>query len=424
MRSLYTALLYLLTPLLLLYLLFRGLKEPGYRKRWGERFGFFAAPGSGETLWVHAVSMGEVNAAAGLIRSLANAYDTKKLCITTFTPTGSARVRELFGDTAFHVYSPLDLPGAARRFLDRTKPCIAIMMETEIWPNLYRQVKGRGVPLLIANARISDRSLGRYRRFSKLTTDALGCVSRIAAQSERDAGRLVEIGAPPDRVVLTGNLKFDIEIPKGLEQEAPKLRETWGPKRPVLVAGSTHPEEEPVILESFGRLLQDIPDALLVLVPRHPDRFRRAAQAAKAAGLTVARRSAPEEKPAGAQCYLVDRMGELMNFYAAGDVAFVGGSLQPVGGHNVLEPAALGKPVIVGPYTSNFTDVTDQLLDAGAAVRVTDAAGLRQTVRELFADEKARREMGRKGRERVKRSQGAVNRTLDIIAELLTEAAG
>lgn len=424
MRSLYTALLYLLTPLLLLYLLFRGLKEPGYRERWGERFGFFPATACSETLWIHAVSMGEVNAAAGLIRRLAFAYDAKKLCITTFTPTGSARVRELFGDLAFHVYSPLDLPGAAKRFLDRTKPCIAIMMETEIWPNLYRQVKGRGIPLLIANARISDRSLERYRRFSKLTTDALGCVSRIAAQSERDAGRLVEIGAPPDRVVLTGNLKFDIEIPAGLEQEALTLRETWGPKRPVLVAGSTHPEEEPVILESFGGLLQDIPEALLVLVPRHPDRFRSAAQAAKAAGLTVARRSAPEEKPADAQCYLVDRMGELMNFYAAGDVAFVGGSLQPVGGHNVLEPAALGKPVIVGPHTSNFTDITDQLLDAGAAVRVFDAAGLRQTVRELFADEKASREMGRKGRERVKRSQGAVNRTLDIIAELLTEAAG
>jgi 3-deoxy-D-manno-octulosonic-acid transferase len=298
------------------------------------------------------------------------------------------------------------------------------MMETEIWPNLYHQVKARDIPLLIANARISDRSLGRYRRFSKLTTGALGCVSRIAAQSKQDAGRLVEIGAPPDRVVLTGNLKFDIEIPEQLEQKALTIRETWGPNRPVLVAGSTHPEEEQVILESFGALLRDMPDALLVLVPRHPDRFRRAAQAAKAAGLAVARRSTPEERPDGAQCYLIDRMGELMNFYAACDVAFVGGSLEPVGGHNMLEPAALGKPVIVGPHTANFADIMDQLLDAGAAVRVFDGAGLRQTVRELFANEKARLEMGHNGRERVKRNQGAVNRTLDIISELLTEAAG
>jgi len=424
MRRLYTVLFYLLLPLLLLHLALRGLRNGGYLARWGERFGRFAPPPRRGGIVVHAASMGEVNAAAALIRALAARHPDLPLCVTTFTPTGSDRVRELFGDAAFHVYAPLDLPGAVRRFLDRVGPRLLVIMETEIWPNLYHQAAARGVPLMIANARISARSFGRYRRLRALTAEALGRASCIAAQSEGDADRLRALGAPPDRLTVSGNLKFDFAPPPSLDDEGLALRRAWGAQRPVLVAGSTHEREEAEVLAAFRTLRADWPDALLVLVPRHPERFARAAQAARAAGLEVALRSTGVAGAAGSACLVVDAMGELLRFYAAGDVAFVGGSLEPVGGHNLLEPAALGRPVLVGPYTANFADITALLLDAGAARRVADGASLAAAAAELFGDAALRERMGAAGRELVRSGQGALERTLAEADRLLTAATG
>jgi 3-deoxy-D-manno-octulosonic-acid transferase len=330
----------------------------------------------------------------------------------------------VFGEAVFHVYAPLDLPGAVRRFFDRVRPRLLVIMETEIWPNLYHEAAARGIPIVIANARISQRSFGRYRRLRGLTAEALGNTTRIAAQSAGDAERLQALGAPQARLTVTGNLKYDVSLPPGLAEDGRGIRAAWGAQRPVLVAGSTHEREEAVILDAFRGVLAAFPDALLVLVPRHPERFARAAQAARTGGLEVALHSAGATSSAGAQCFVVDAMGELLPYYAAGDVAFVGGSLEPVGGHNVLEPAALGRPVLVGPHTFNFSDITAQLIEAGAAARVADGAALQAAVVELFGDADRRQRMGAAARQLVASGQGALARTLDEIERLSTAATG
>ena len=424
MRRLYTALLYLALPLVLLFLLVRSLRNPGYRARWSERFGRFAGPPRPGGIVVHAASLGEVNAASALIDTLIRQYPDAPVTVTTFTPTGSDRVGDVFGAAVFHVYAPLDLPGAVRCFLDRVRPRLLVIMETELWPNLYHHAAAAGIPILIANARISERSFGRYRRWRALTAEALGQAARIAAQSAGDADRLRALGAPEERLTVTGNLKFDVSLPPGLAEEGEAIRVAWGAQRPVLVAGSTHEREEAVLLAAFRGVLAAVPDALLVLVPRHPERFARAAQTARAAGLNVVLRSAGTVCPATAQCFVVDAMGELLRYYAVGDVAFVGGSLEPIGGHNVLEPAALGRPVLVGPHTFNFSDITAQLIDAGAALRVADGAALEATLLELFGDADQRDRMGAAARDLVASGQGALTRTLEEIGRLLTAVTG
>lgn len=424
MRSLYTLLIYLAMPLVLIYLLARGLRSGDYLERWRERFGRFEAPARQGGIVVHAVSMGEVNAASMMVRELARRFPADPLCLTTLTPTGSARVRELFGDSVFHVFVPFDLPGAVRRFLDRVRPRLVVIMETEIWPNLYHAAAARGIPILIVNARISEHSIGGYRRLRGLTGTALRQVSAIGAQSPLDRQRLLEIGALEEQLTVTGNMKFDVRVPPSLAEQGEAIRMAWGAQRPVVVAGSTHEGDERVLLTAFGRLLTVVPDALLVLVPRHPERFGRAAQLARQAGLGVALRSAGLSCPADAQCFIVDAMGELLLFYAACDVAFVGGSLEPVGGHNVLEPAALSKPVVFGPHTANFAEITEQMLGCGAALRVADAAELEAALLRLCADPDQRDRMGQSGARLVRSGQGAVDRTLELIEAQLTPTAG
>jgi len=423
MRSLYTLLLYLATPLVLLHFFLRGLRSSGYLKRWPERFGWFEPPRRRDGIVVHAVSMGEVNAASMLVQELLRRFPDDPLCLTTGTPTGSARVRELFADRVFHVYLPLDLPGAVRRFLDRVRPRLLVIMETEIWPNLYHQAAARGIPILIVNARISERSFPTYRRLRRLTGAALRRTSGIGAQSALDQQRLLQIGAPEPRVTVTGNMKFDVRMPPSLTEQGETIRLAWGTQRRVLVAGSTHEGDERALLAAFSRVLETFPAASLDLVPRHPERFARAAQLARQAGLTVSLRSDGISCPAGTQCFVVDAMGELLRFYAAGDVAFVGGSLEPIGGHNVLEPAALSKPVLFGPHTANFTDITRQLLENEAAFRVADAEQLEAAVRRLFSAPDLRDRMGRAGFELVRSGQGAVARTLEMIEAQLTARA-
>ncbi|MDX1379892.1 MAG: lipid IV(A) 3-deoxy-D-manno-octulosonic acid transferase [Xanthomonadales bacterium] len=428
MRRLYSLLLYLVTPMALAYLFVRGLRSRGYRERWTERFGWFDAPqktpGTAGAILVHAASLGEVNAAAALLRELRLRLPGRQLQITTVTPAGSARVRELFGDEAFHVYAPLDLPGAVKRFYDCLGPDLLVIMETEIWPNLFGEAARRGIPIVIANARISPRSLGRYRRLRRFTAQTLEHVSVIGAQSEADAARLREIGALPGRLTVTGNLKFDVRLDPGVPGNGAALRRAWGAGRPTILGGSTHEGDERPLLQAFRGLLPDFPDALLLLAPRRPERFLRAAQLVRDAGLQVALRSAGLEAPADTQCLLIDSMGELPTFYAACDVAFVGGSLEPHGGHNVLEAAALARPVLVGPHTFNFADITGGLVEAGAAWRVADAAELEAALRRLLADAGLRERMGAAGRRQVRTGQGALERTLALIQERLTPAAG
>jgi 3-deoxy-D-manno-octulosonic-acid transferase len=422
MRSLYSFLLILATPLALLYLFLRGLRSPDYFNRWGERFARFEAPPCTGGIVVHAASMGEVNAASTLVRDLVRRWPDLPLCLTTLTPAGSTRVRALFGESVFHVYAPLDLPWVVRRFFDRVQPRLLIVLETELWPNLYHEAAGRGIPILIANARISRRSLGRYRRLRRLTTSVLGQVSRIGAQSEQDATRLLELGAAPARVTVTGNLKFDVRLPVGLAEEGEAIRRAWGPQRPVLLGGSTHEGDERPLLAAFARLLQPFPDALLVLAPRRSERFAKAAQLARGAGLAVALRSDGIAFPAGTQCLVVDSLGELQTFYAACDVAFVGGSLEKHGGHNVLEAAALSRPVVVGPNTFNFEEITRQLVTQGAALRVGDAEELHTALLQLLTDADLRDRMGQSGLALVRSGQGAVERTLALAGKLLTPA--
>jgi len=424
MRSLYTLLLYLAMPLVLIYLLVRGLRSRDYLKRWPERFGRFDPPTRQGGIVVHAVSMGEVNAASMMVREIARRHPQEPLCLTTLTPTGSARVRELFGDSVFHVYVPFDLPAAVRRFLDRVRPRLLVIMETEIWPNLYHECVARDIPILIVNARISERSIRSYRRLRGLTGAALRQASAIAAQSGLDRARLLEIGARETQVTVTGNMKFDVRVPPSIAEQGEAIRVAWGSHRPVLVAGSTHEGDERALLAAFGRLLTAAPEALLVLVPRHPERFGRAAQLARQAGLTVALRSAGMTCPPQVQCFVVDAMGELLLFYATCDVAFVGGSLETIGGHNVLEPAALAKPVLFGPHTANFAEISEQMLDCGAAMRLADAAELEAALLMLFAEPDRRDRMGQAGAQLVRSGQGAVERTLELIESQLTATTG
>jgi len=424
MRRLYTLLLYLIMPLVLLHLLWRGLGDRAYLKRWSERFGFFDPPEHTGGIVVHAASVGEVNVAGALVKSLARRYPGRPVYLTTFTPTGSTRVRDLFRDEVFHVYAPLDLPGAVKRFYERVQPGLLIIMETEIWPNLYFGASSRNIPILIANARISEHSFGAYRRLRKLTATALNQVSRIAAKSQLDADRLVEIGADLQRIEVTGNLKFDVTLPPSLLEQGKTIRMAWGANRLVLLAGSTHEGDEQPVLKAFSRLLKRFPQALLVLVPRHPERFTRVAQAARAAGLKVSLRSEGISCPPSTQCFVIDAMGELLQFYAACDVAFVGGSLDRIGGHNVLEPAALARPVVVGPHTFNFEDITEQLIAADAAIRVNNSAELEEATARLFTRPELRDQMGQAGLRLVRSGQGALVRTLELVDELITPVTG
>ncbi len=415
MRLLYSSILYLLTPLVLLRLAWRGLRAPEYWKRWPGRFGFFSAPQLNETIWIHAVSVGEFQAALPLIKALQARYPDVRMVVTTTTPTGSARVRAALGDTVFHVYAPYDLPDAVRRFLGRIRPRVAIIMETELWPNLFHGCHARGIPLILANARLSERSAAGYRRIAGLSRQTLGNLTAVAAQTQDDARRLISLGADAACVHVTGNIKFDISIPASLHEQAVALRQEWGAERPVWIAASTHEGEDEQVLEAFAAVRQTVPDALLVLVPRHPERFARVAALCRKQGYEVVLRSEQRLCSATTAVFVGDSMGELMLFYAASDVAFTGGSLVATGGHNMLEPAALGIPVIVGPHTFNFAEISRMLLNAGAARQVDGATQLAEVVTAYLKDNDLRRAAGEKGRRLVEQNRGALMKLVDIV---------
>jgi len=424
MRLLYSILLYLATPLVMLYLLWRGFREPDYRGGWGARFGWMPAGLPRDCLWIHAASMGEVQAAATVIRKLQRRYADLPLLITTMTPTGAAQVRKSFGGDVHHCYVPFDLPHAVARFLDQARPRLALIVEMEMWPNLFHGISKRTIPLLLVNARLSDRSARGYRRLGGFMGAVLACPQRICAQTADDARRLRELGAPPRRVVVTGSLKFDQQIPASAREQGESLRRQLGSDRPVWIAASTREGEEEQVLAAFAEVRRAVPQTLLLLVPRHPDRFSRVATLCREGGYAVCRRSEPAAFRQDMDIYLADTMGELPVLYAAADVAFVGGSLVPEGAHNMLEPAMLGLPVLVGPHTFNFAQITQQLLQAGGCEQVASAPLLADAVIELLEDPERRVGMGRHAQALVRANQGAVDRVLAQIEQVMAEVPG
>lgn len=425
--QLYTIAMYMLTPVILYRLAVRGLRAPAYFSRWRERFGYFKAPSSvaerwRDSIWIHAVSVGEFNAAIPLIKALMDRYPERPFVVTTITPTGSDRVKSVFADQVFHVYLPYDLPAAIRRFLDRTRPALAVIMETEIWPNLFRACKHRDIPIIVANARLSERSMRGYRPFGSLSAAAVNCASRLAAQTETDAERMLQVGADNDKVRVVGSLKFDLEPDDELIPQGQRIRQHWGADRFVWIAASTHEDDEIPMFEAFKTLLAEDSNALLIIVPRHPERFGRVAARCRQLGYQTAVRTKDREAAPDTQCFVVDTMGEMMRYYATADVAFVGGSLAKIGGHNVLEPATLGIPVLVGPNTFNFAEITALLLERGGAARVHNAASLTDELMKLYRDPTLRQTVGQSALKVVAANRGAVNRTMDLITEAIVGA--
>jgi 3-deoxy-D-manno-octulosonic-acid transferase len=413
LRLVYNLALYAAVPIALLFNGWRSLRDRSYRERLGERLGFSRVRAH-DSLWIHAVSVGEVQAAAALIRELSKRHPARPLIVTTGTPTGAQRVQALFGASARHVYLPYDTPGGVRRFLDRIRPGVAIVMETEVWPNLFRECARRRIALVIASARLSKKSVRGYRWLASLFAQALASDIEIAAQTRGDADRFIGVGANPERTHVIGNIKFDLDVAEEVRERGRAARVQWG-DRQVWVAGSTHAGEEDVVLDAHDRLRSTNPRALLVLVPRHPQRFEDVKSGLRNRGVEFVARSQHTPPVATTQVLLVDALGELMMFYAASDIAFVGGSLVPIGGHNLLEPAALALPILIGPHNFNSPDVATALLERGAAVEVRTAEELACTLRQLFEDGDARQRQGALAQAFVVENRGALRRLLALI---------
>lgn len=413
----YTPLLYLFLPIILIRLLVRGFKNPAYWHRWGERFGYTGLEGPIQ-VWVHAVSVGEARAAAPLINHLL-ANGNSSILVTTMTPTGSDEVTRLFGDSVRHRYAPYDYPGAINRFLDTVRPRVVIVMETEIWPNMITRCSGRSIPLLFANLRLSERSYLKYKKVSGLIGDILKKVTRFAVQSPPDATRLRYLGALPESIGVTGSIKFEVRIPASLNEVAQVLRREWGQERPVWIAGSTHEGEDESVLKVYARLKRDHADLILVLVPRHPERFSAVAKLARKTGFNVMLRSESRPDLDGVDIYIGDTMGELTLMYAAADIAFVGGSIIRHGGHNVLEPCALGVPVIFGPHMLNFLEISQLTLERGAGVQVNGEDELLAAVSGFLNDPNLRFRTGEAGRSLIEENKGALNKTLALFADYI-----
>jgi 3-deoxy-D-manno-octulosonic-acid transferase len=421
-RTLYTALFYLGLPLVAIRLWLRARKAPAYARRIGERFSYGMPTLQPGGIWVHAVSVGESIAAAPMIRALLQHYPTLPITVTCMTPTGSERIQALFANEPRiqHCYLPYDLPCAAARFLDRAQPKLAVIMETELWPNHIHQCAKRGIPVALANGRLSERSARGYGRFSKLTAPMLAEMSLFAVQTEAEAQRFRNLGARAETVEVTGSIKFDLTIDPQLLQRAAELRGQWQAlERPVWIAASTHEGEDEVVLDAHRRLLANHPDALLILVPRHPERFNSVFELCQREGFATVRRSTGANVDAQTSVLLGDTMGELLFLYALADSAFVGGSLVANGGHNLLEPAALAKPVISGPHLFNFLDIAAQLREAGALAEVDDAEGLAVEVQRLFELPRDAQRMADAGLAVMRRNQGALQRLLDGLGRLI-----
>lgn len=405
---------------MLIRLAWLGLKNPDYWARWSERFAYISfAGGDLPVVWIHAVSVGEVQAASPLVSSLLAKYPRYQILITTVTPTGADMVRQKFAESVLHYYLPYDLPHVVKRFIAIVQPVMLIVMETELWPNLYWRCHQQAIPILLVNARMSARSFAGYKKLRMLTRQTLSKINMIATQSDIDGDRLISLGAEPAKVIVTGNLKFDVNVPNSIAEEAQSLRRYFSSNRPIWIAASTHEGEESLILQAHRRILARQKNCLLIIAPRHPERFARVADLSEKSGFKTLCKSACQACDNEVQVFILDSLGELMVYYAASDLAFVGGSLLPFGGHNVLEPASLGVPVITGKHTQNFTDINRTLLDKGAAWQVSDIGQLPEKVELLLSDGNLRHHMGQLGKEMVEQNKGSTERIMALIAENL-----
>jgi 3-deoxy-D-manno-octulosonic-acid transferase len=418
-RALYLLAAYLAAPLHAGLLMWRSRCQRSQWRRFGERFGLGPAV-PGRPVWVHAASVGEVQIAAVLVKGLRERFPGTPVLLTAFTPTGIGRAQALSPSVATRCL-PYDLPGSVRRFLDRVQPRLAIMLETELWPNFYRQCRRKGVPLVIASARLSARSARRYRLLGALVREALATAT-VAAQSAADAERFVSIGADSERVHVIGNLKFDFTPPADIDGRGKRLRARYAANRPLWVAGSTHEGEEQAVLTAHRRLREVHPQALLVLAPRHPSRFAEVGALLGARGIEFVShsRAAAAQAAGSAEVLLLDTLGELLDFYAAADAAFVGGSLVPVGGHNLLEPASLGVPLLSGPHQFNAAEIARLLTERGGAVIVHNAAEIAVCLSAWLSDAGARHRIGAIARAVVEENRGALQRLLRLLEPMMS----
>jgi 3-deoxy-D-manno-octulosonic-acid transferase len=419
MRRLYSFIVICAAPIAFVIVLWRGLRDHGYWRGLRQRFGFGPVVAHPPCIWLHAVSLGEMSAAAPLIRAVRVRFPEFPVVLTTATPAGRSRAQAMFGETVDLRFLPYDTPGSVRRFLARIQPRLAIIMETELWPNLFGECERRGVPVILASARLSAKSVARYRRAGKLFSSVFTDNVLVAAQSAADAQRFQSIGAAAALVHVVGNVKFDLELDAATVAAGQGQRTA----RPAWVAGSTHAGEEEQVLAAHALLRQRFPNALLLLAPRHKDRFGAVAELLMRHGLNFTRRSSGEVPTDGTEVVLIDTVGELNLLYATADLAFVGGSLVPIGGHNLLEPAALGLPVLTGPFQFNNKEIAQQLLERGAAREVKDPNRLAFELAALLANAAERQRMGTIGREIIAANRGSVSRLLKLMEPSLQEAA-
>lgn len=414
-RFFYSAGLWLLLPYIYFHLLWRARRQPEYLRHIPERFGSYSMHSDKPVIWLHTVSVGETRAAASLVQRLRETYPDHQLLLTHTTPTGRATSVQLFGAAVLRVYLPYDYPFAVRNFLHHFRPRIGILLETEIWPNLIHACHAERIPLLLLNARLSEQSAARYARFPGLARSALGELSAIAAQSGDAAARLKALGA--GNVAVMGNLKFDVQPPANMLELGAQLRAMFGDNRKVFLAASTREGEEALLLSGLEQ--SDIAQLLLVIVPRHPQRFDEVAALLARRGIRFQRRSGMHAVAAETQAVLGDSMGEMFAYYAACDLAFVGGSLLPFGGQNLIEACAVGKPVLIGPHTYNFAQASSLAESCGAAIRVQDARELAVALRELLADPQRMARMGDAGLRFVAEHRGATEQALLQIKRLI-----
>jgi len=420
-RNVYTCLLYLLLPFTPLKLLWRSRRQPEYLLHWRERYGFYSIKNQRPVIWLHCVSVGETRAAVPLVQALCHHYPGHQILLTHTTPTGRATSEQLFGDSVLRAYLPYDLPFAVNRFLNHFKPAIGVLVETELWFNLIAACKQQQTPLLLVNARLSHKSARGYAKLGSVAQIGLQSLAAIAAQTDADAVRFANLGAGSsgNLISVIGNLKFDVMPPEDSLNLGQALRNQLGQHRPVLLAASTREGEEAIILTAIHAA--KIPHLLTVIVPRHPQRFDEVATLLKKNGLQFVRRStltsaSVEPVSPNVNFILGDSMGEMFSYYAACDVAFIGGSLLPLGGQNLIEASAMGKPVLIGPYTFNFEQATELAISAGAAQRVQDGEDLVQALQTLFADHGLQRQMAAAALRFSEHSRGASLRTMILIA--------
>lgn len=421
MRTFYTIIHYLSIPFVLIRLLYRSRHTKEYRKRWNERFAYITPDKENNYIWIHAVSVGETIAAIPLIKLLIQQYYPQyHFLVTTTTPTGSSLVIKNLGDQVMHVYAPFDIPSILGRFFRRIRNIkLCIIMETEMWPNLLFACKKQRIPILLANGRLSERSFSRYQIVSHLTRRMLQTYHTVAAQGVLDAERFLKLGLDPKKLMITGNIKFDIQIPDNLITQGNAIREAIGFHRWVFIAASTHDGEEEIILQAFAKIRAEIPDLFLILAPRHPNRCQKVLELCEQSQFKTIKRSLNLEIEFNTDILLIDTIGELQMIYAAADIAFVGGSLVPIGGHNLIEPAVLGLPILTGPHLHNFTEISRLLQNAGAAQIVTDSQAIADIVIGLCSAKELREKIGQCGKETIEANRGALLKHVRCVEDIV-----